>query len=107
MSSTLAPSAGRLGGVNRPGDVKNVQELLNQVPLASGGPPTFLDPDARCGPKTIDAIQKFQLVHFGWNGADGRVDPDGQTLRKLNEFEDGKIRRPAPVTTSTRMRCPH
>jgi hypothetical protein len=61
----------------------------------------------KCGPKTIDAIQKFQLFHFGWNGADGRVDPDGQTLRKLNQFENGRIRRPLPVTLLTTMKCPH
>jgi len=35
------------------------------------------------------------------------VDPDGQTLRKLNQFENGRFRRPLPVTTLTMMRCPH
>jgi hypothetical protein len=107
VSRTLVASVGRLGGVNHPGDVKNVQELLNQVPVGAGGPPVPLDPDMKCGPKTIDAIQKFQLFHFGWNGTDGRVDPDGQTLRKLNQFENGAFRRPLPVTTLTMMRCPH
>jgi hypothetical protein len=107
VSRTLVASVGRLGGANRPSDVFNVQELLNQVPVEAGGPRIFLNPDARCGSKTIEAIQKFQLFHFGWKGADGRVDPDGQTLRKLNQFEDGRRPRPRPVTTSTRMQCPH
>jgi Putative peptidoglycan binding domain len=107
VSRTLVASVGRLGGVNHPGDVQNVQELLNQVPVGAGGPPVPLDPDMKCGPKTIEAIQKFQLFHFGWNGTDGRVDPDGQTLRKLNQFENGAFRRPLPVTMFTTMRCPH
>jgi hypothetical protein len=76
VSKTLVASVGRLGGVNHPG-----------------------------GPKTIDAIQKFQLFHFGWNGTDGRVGPDGQTLRKLHQFENGRIRCPLPVTLLTMMRC--
>jgi hypothetical protein len=107
VSRTLVASVGRLGGVNRPADVLNVQELLNQVPVGAGGPRIFLNPDMQCGSKTIEAIQKFQLFHFGWKGADGRVDPDGQTLRKLNQFEHGRRPRPRPVTASTTMKCPH
>ncbi len=51
-----------------------------------GGPAPKLDVDGLVGPKTIGAIQKFQLHHFGFKGADGRVDPDGATLAKLNEL---------------------
>jgi Putative peptidoglycan binding domain len=87
MARTITAPVGRLGGVNRPADVKTVQELLNQVPSTSGGPRPLLDPDGQSGPKTIAAIQAFQLHHFGWSGADGRVDPNGQTLAKLNEFD--------------------
>jgi hypothetical protein len=43
--------------------------------------------DGKCGTKTKKAIQLFQLHHFGWSGADGRVDPGQQTLAKLNEFD--------------------
>jgi len=42
--------------------------------------------DGICGRKTIRAIQTFQLHHFGWRGADGRVDPYGPTLAKLDEY---------------------
>jgi len=76
-----------MGGVNRPDDVRTVQELLNQVPTFSGGPKPLLDPDGKCGSKTITAIQTFQVHHFGWPGADGRVDPNGRTHTKLNEFD--------------------
>ena len=89
-SPWLEPLPRRSGGwvgSDRPADVKTVQELLNQVPATSGGPRPLLEPDGRSGPKTIAAIQAFQLHHFGWSGADGRVDPAGPTLAKLNEFD--------------------
>ena len=87
VARTISASVGRLGGVNRPDDVRTVQQLLNQVPLTAGGPKPPLDPDGKCGPKTITAIQTFQIHHFGWPGADGRVDPNGRTHTKLNEFD--------------------
>lgn len=83
---TIAESVGRMGGKNEPADVEVVQELLNTVPPTDGGPAVPLVVDGKCGPKTKDAIQRFQLHHFGWPGADGRVDPDGPTLRTLNEY---------------------
>jgi hypothetical protein len=87
MPRSISASVGRLGGVNRPPDVVTVQELLNRVPPQKGGPAPPLVVDGRCGPLTIKAIQTFQLHHFSFRGMDGRVDPGGQTLRKLNEFE--------------------
>ncbi len=104
MARTLNASVGRMGGKNRPEDVITVQQLLNRVPVPKGGPSTPLDVDGLCGPLTTNAIQKFQLHHFGWKGADGRVDPNGPTLEKLNEF-DGPS--PAPVTVESSMFCPH
>ena len=92
MARTISASVGRMGGVNRPPDVKTVQELLNQVPVSDGGPRTPLIENGLCGQDTIDAIQKFQLHHFGWRGADGRVDPGGPTLRKLNEYDGPRLR---------------
>lgn len=93
MARTITAPVGRLGGVNRPADVRTVQELLNKVAPGSGEPSPPLDEDGICGPKTIDAIQRFQLHHFGFRGADGRVDPDGPTLAKLNEFDLPPARR--------------
>lgn len=87
MPIVLTASVGRMGGVNRPPDVLQVQQALNRRSPAEGGPVKKLDEDSICGPKTIDTIQRFQLKHFGWPGADGRVDVDGPTHRKLNDYE--------------------
>ncbi len=87
MAKSITASVGRMGGVNHAPDVKVVQELLNQVPATSGGPGTKLQVTGTCGTNTIDAIQRFQLHNFGFSMADGRVDPDGPTLKKLNSFD--------------------
>ena len=99
MAFTLTGSVGRMGGLNREDDVRKVQNALNKVPQGQGRPLKPLDPDGNCGPKTIEAIQLFQIKHFGWDGADGRVDVDGPTHRKLNEF-DGPGSTIEPVLTS-------
>jgi hypothetical protein len=82
----ITASVGRMGGVNRPDDVEKIQRVLNKVPLSEGGPKIKLSIDRLCGPKTIKAIQEFQLHHFGWNGADGNVHPHGQTIAKLSDY---------------------
>lgn len=86
MTRSISASVGAKGAANRVNDVITVQAGLNDVSSSDGGPTTSLNVDGVCGFKTIAAIQKFQLHHFGWPGADGRVDPNGQTLRKLNEL---------------------
>jgi peptidoglycan hydrolase-like protein with peptidoglycan-binding domain len=80
-----------MGASNRGPDVKVVQDLLNRVPAGSGGPLGMLTVDGVCGTKTIAAIQRFQSHHFGLAKSDGRVDPDGPTLRKLNEFDQPAV----------------
>jgi hypothetical protein len=107
MVKSIFQSVGRMGGKNRPDDVITIQQLLNKPPAAKGGAMPPLDVDGLCGPKTIDAIQKFQLHHFGWPGADGRVDPNGPTLKKLNEFDALFPDAPPPVTSDTNMFCSH
>lgn len=84
--ASITESVGRMGGKNRPDDVITVKQLLNGVGAAKGGPNPPLPVTPVCDQKTIDAIQKFQLHHFGWSIADGRVDPNGPTLAKLNEL---------------------
>lgn len=96
LARTILGSVG-INGNNYANDVKTVQELLNQVPYISGGPTPPLKVDSICGPKTKDAIQKFQLRHFGWGGADGRVDPNGPTLAKLNEYDKSATPPPPPL----------
>lgn len=72
------------GGSNQAQDVFNIQYGLDQVAPIDGGPNPQLKIDGLCGPKTIKAIRDFQMKHFGWQGADGRIDPDKQTIKMLN-----------------------
>jgi peptidoglycan hydrolase-like protein with peptidoglycan-binding domain len=70
------------GGANKPADVKTVQELLNDVDPALGGPAVKLVVDGLVGPKTVSAIHRFQVAQMGWG--DGRVDPGKTTIQRLN-----------------------
>jgi peptidoglycan hydrolase-like protein with peptidoglycan-binding domain len=79
----LSASVGAKGAVNRSDDVRRVQDALNAIPTTDGGPAKLLTYDGIAGPKTQKAIQLFQLHHFGWKLADGRVDPDGETDKRL------------------------
>ncbi len=72
------------GGSNRPGDVRAIQQMLNSVPVASGGPPLLLAEDGVCGPKTLAAIRGYQAkvrpsvdekAGQGLDGRTGRIDP--------------------------------
>jgi peptidoglycan hydrolase-like protein with peptidoglycan-binding domain len=67
-------SVGR-GGKNEFNDVRAVQRLLTAKGIATG------QIDGKCGPRTIAAIWKFQAMFM--RQPDGRVDPDGLTLRRL------------------------
>ncbi|MPZ21794.1 MAG: hypothetical protein GEV06_28510, partial [Luteitalea sp.] len=78
-----------INGANQKNDVMVIQRALNDVPPDQGRPEPPLVVDGICGPKTKKGIQAFQLKHFGWKGADGRVDPDKQTIAKLNELSGG------------------
>jgi len=98
MATQISASVG-LKGINRLDDVEKIQKLLNKVPKKDGGPDPKLKVDGKAGTKTNGAVQAFQLKHFGWSGADGRVDPGKQTLAKLNEFD-----KPTPAVTNTRFR---
>lgn len=84
----MAMITGSVGenGVNRLEDVRIIQSLLNQVLPEKGGPSPLLTVDGVVGPKTISAIRKFQQHHH--LPADARIDPNGQTLEKLNQIAD-------------------
>ena len=84
MAKTINGSVG-VGGMNQPTDVMVVQYLLNCVPVHKGGPTIELVIDGIAGPKTVQAIRQFQATRMGF--ADSRVDPNGQTLRKLHKFD--------------------
>jgi hypothetical protein len=78
---TISISVGR-DGLNRRQDVITIQTLLNQQ-MHVLAPLRPLQVDGVMGPRTIAAIEAFQrcVLHMQW--PDGRVDPLGQTLKKL------------------------
>jgi hypothetical protein len=78
-----------LGGVNRPDDVKKIQELLNDVRPEKGGPTPKLVVDGMCGPLTRAAIRNFQ-IRQQLAVKDSRVDPAGPTLQQLNAQRTNK-----------------
>lgn len=67
---------------NLPDDVRVIQNLLNNVPAAEGGPPDLLVQDGVPGPDTIKAIHIYQIAFQGW--ADRRVDPGFATCASLS-----------------------
>ncbi|WP_327722269.1 peptidoglycan-binding protein [Streptomyces sp. NBC_00490] len=73
-ASSLTASVG-IGGTNAPADVRIVQDLLNRAAHTS------LAVDGVCGPDTRQAITDYQAGFL--RNPDGRVDPGGQTLRRL------------------------
>ncbi len=74
-----------LNGRNNFDDVYKVQYAFNKVPPIDGGPPKPIAIDGNCGEQTTKTIQIFQLKHFGWSVADGKIEPNRQTHLKLKE----------------------
>jgi len=73
-----------VGGMNRPDDVRLIQMALNNVSPTSSGPSVRLAEDGLVGPKTIAAIRAIQAAWTKFN--DCRVDPNGPTIRMLNQL---------------------
>jgi len=67
------------GGTNTSGDVMYVQILINDYNARNGN--SLIKIDGLMGPETIGAISAFQEQNAPVT--DGRVDPDGATLRAL------------------------
>ena len=68
------------GGRNEEDDVRLVQSLLNRS-LTSVEP--LLKVDGKVGPRTLQAIERFQRTKLGRCSPDRRVDPDGATFAML------------------------
>ena len=77
--TTISGSVGR-GGANRSSDVMTVQSLMNRHLAVPFGPLTV---DGRCDDGTVAAIEEIQRQFLNVDAPDGRVDPDGKTLRFL------------------------
>lgn len=86
MPRKIEKSVGN-GGFNQLNDVRTVQDLLNLVPTAQGGPTKMLNVDGLCYGLTLEAIRRFQRLTVKMAVPDGRVDPGGGSLKKLHEFE--------------------
>ena len=82
---TDKPISGPVGaGHGKPDDIRMVQRFLNALLPAEGGPDLILAEDGICGPKTQAAINKYQKFAVGF--VDGRIDPQGKTIRTLTSF---------------------
>jgi hypothetical protein len=92
ISAPVGVNAGP--GGNQPADVATIHRLLIQVPEADGGPQpaTSRAFSGGYGIHTEVAIKKFQWrqFHLRTRPPDGRVDPSGQTLARLNQFEPSR-----------------
>lgn len=84
---SISGSVGK-AGKNYPADTGVVQALLNPHAAKLGIKPLAVD--KICGPLTINAITRYQLMVVKMPIPDGRIDPGGQTITSLT----GK---PAPV----------
>lgn len=78
---SISQSVGQFGK-NQSDDVLIVQQALNSLTLAEGGPEKPLKEDGASGPFTIAAIMRFQKTHS--HPVDGRIDPGHATLKSLN-----------------------
>ena len=99
--AALSGPVGR-GGRNSRSDVLEVQRLLNACRrlLIPGAP---LAEDGIAGPATVALITEFQRRVLNRPSPDGRVDPGGKTLAKLNEMAGAARARPANVQAFVAM----
>src|SRR5262245_22462189 len=73
------------GVVSSSKDARTVQRLINVARTRMGLRPIAVDGDA--GDQTTGAIWDFQVKSFGQSFADGRVDVNGRTFRRLKDID--------------------
>jgi hypothetical protein len=78
--STLTASVGR-AGINHPDDVRTIQTLLNKNRSLGQ---SLIAANGLMNAETIAAIEEFQRRVVNLQNPDGRVDPDGKTLKALD-----------------------
>jgi len=78
-----APVGAQPKAVNQRDDVKIIQKLLNEHAQRVGYPK--MHETGTVSEPMITAIRKFQKQVVGMRAPDGRVDPSGRTLAKLNQ----------------------
>ena len=89
--TTISASVGE-GGANKTDDVRAVQRLLT----GAGHDPKGID--GRYGTNTRDAILSFQRTFL--DNPDGRIDPGGATLRRLDRAQASGAGSTAPAPAS-------
>lgn len=95
----ISASVGRKGN-NLPKDVKTVQKLLNIQKIPGVVIPLVVD--GKIGPQSISRIELFQKRVVKIARPDGRVDPDGRTLKSLLEgTKKVEAKLPNTMTLST------
>lgn len=80
--------------LNAVSDQLTVIHLLNKVPRESGGPSEPLPLNVLAGRpnmKLVQAIIAFQRANLPLRTPDGRVDPGGPTLQKLNQISGAAV----------------
>ncbi|HYA98100.1 MAG TPA: hypothetical protein VEH49_08400, partial [Methylomirabilota bacterium] len=90
VATQIVASVGK-GGKNLPEDLKKIQDLLREVgfdpaacsPAALMSNPPSVPASFPVDQGTITAIENFQRL-WGAGGVDGRVDPNGTTLKRLD-----------------------
>lgn len=75
------------GGMNKTADVRVIQTALNDISAEDGGTVTPLKVDGIAGTLTRSAITRYQQKNV--TIIDGRVDPNGPTIRAMNESLGG------------------
>ena len=90
MANSLLYSVG-FEGVNDKRDVRTVQQWLNRAGASPG-----LITDGLCGSNTIAAIRDFQSRFM--QVPDGRVDPNGRTMRELLDSPSEPLPKPKTET---------
>ncbi len=92
----LSGSVGR-GGLNRKPDVRLVQGLLNNYKIPGIANPIKID--GKAGHKTYARIEVFQKKVLLKTKPDGRVDPNGQSFKKLTNRPGSKLASSCTVST--------
>ncbi len=77
------------GGMNKQPDVRIIQAALNDIPADEGGATTPLKVDGIAGTLTRATISRYQTMNV--TIIDGRIDPNGPTIRSMNERLGGGV----------------
>lgn len=85
-------------GTNRKEDVLAIQESLNAVVAALGGPGEALKEDGIAGPRTQNAILRFQQHWVPYR--DSKIEPEKATLRALNRAVGSSLTAAIPAAAA-------